>query len=125
VRIEQSRSLAELPLEVIDQAIHTVKDITANAESGAWSAVLLFTGVFIVDKVHVLLPWSPLREISKGVIARDCLQLVKTWVLGKMASAILLLDMKTRELWKTEWPMRCMQFLTKGLMPSDLALLRG
>jgi hypothetical protein len=122
VRVSQAPSLAELPFEIIERAIYTVKDIFTASGSDAWSAVLLFTGVYCVDsKTHVLLPWSPLREISKDVVSRDHLQLAKTWLLDKMASAILALDKQTRELWKTEWPLRCVLFLTKGLISYDLA----
>jgi hypothetical protein len=102
-----------------------VKDIFTTSGSDAWSAVLLFTGVYSVDsKTHVLLPWSPLHEISKDIMSGDHLQLAKTWLLDRMASAILALDKQTRELWKTEWPLRCVLFLTKGLIPYDLAFAR-
>ena len=116
--------MAELPFEIVEEAINTVKDLFFRAKSDAWSAVLLLTGVFNMDdKTHVLLPWSPLREISTDIIAGDYPQLAKTWLLDKMASAILALDKKARELWKMEWPVRCVQFLTKGRIPNGHVLL--
>ncbi|OCL09185.1 hypothetical protein AOQ84DRAFT_221144 [Glonium stellatum] len=118
MRITQPPSLAELPFEIVKEAISTVKDLFVQAESDAWSAVLLLTGVFNMDgKTYVLLPWSPLRENSTDIIAGDYPQLAKTWLLDKMASAILELDKKARELRKTEWPVRCVQFLRKGYCP--------
>lgn len=124
VRISEPPSLAELPLEVVEQAVHTVKDHFAGAENDAWSAVLLLSGVFNVDsKTYVLLPWSPLYEISKDIVAENYPRLAKEWVLEKMASAILVLDEKARELLRIEWPARCPRFLVKGLIPNDLVLL--
>ena len=124
MRITQPPSLAELPLEIVEEAINTVKDLFIRAESDAWSAVLLLTGVFNMDgKTYVLLPWSPLREISSDITG-DYPQLAKTWLLNKMASAILALDKKARELWNMEWPLRCVQFLTKGRIPNGHVLLR-
>lgn len=123
VRISEPPSLAELPLEVVEQAIHTVKDIFAGAENDAWSAVLLLTGVCNVDsKTYVLLPWSPLYKISKDTVAENYPRLAKEWVLDKMVSAVLVLDEKARELLKIEWPARCPRFLTKGLIPNYLVL---
>ena len=101
-----------------------VKDLFIRAESDSWSVVLLLTGVFNMDgKTYVLLPWSPLREISTDIIAGDYPQLAKTWLLDKMASAILTLDEKARELWRMEWPLRCVQFLAKGQTPNGHVLL--
>jgi hypothetical protein len=113
--------LAELPIGVIEQAIHTVRDIFAGVGSDAWSAVLLLTGVFNVDdKTHVLLPWSPLCKTS-DIMVNDQ-RLVKDWLLQKMASVILGLDEKAKELLRIE-PVRCPRFLAKGLIPNDLVLL--
>jgi hypothetical protein len=119
VRITQPSSWAELPFEIVNEAINTVKDLFVRAESDARSIVLLLTGVFNMDgKAYVLLPWSPLHEISTDIVAGDYPQLAKTWLLDKMASAILVLDEKARELWKMEWPPRCVQFLAKGRTPT-------
>jgi hypothetical protein len=116
--------LAELPFEIVEEAINTVKDLFVRAENDTWSTVLLLTGIFNVDgKTHVLLPWSPLREISTDIVARDYPQLAKTWLLDKMASTMLALDKKARELWKMEWPVRCALFLTKGRIPNGHVLL--
>jgi len=124
VRITQPPSFAELPVEIVEEAINTVKDLFVRVEGDAWSAVLLLTGVFNMDgKTYVLLPWSPLREVSTDIIAGDYPQLAKTWLLDKIASAILALDEKARELWKMEWPVRCVQFLTKGRIPNGHVLL--
>ena len=124
MRITQPPSLAELPFEIVKEAINTVKDLFIRAESDSWSVVLLLTGVFNMDgKTYVLLPWSPLREISTDIVSGDYPQLARTWLLDKMASAILALDEKARELWKMEWPLRCAQFLAKGRTPNSHVLL--
>jgi hypothetical protein len=126
VRISEPPSLAELPLEVVEQAIDTVKDIFAGAENDAWSAVLLLSGVFNVDsKTYVLLPWSPLYGISKDIGTENYPRRAKEWVLEKMASAVLVLDEKAKELLKIERPVRCPWFLTKGLIPNYYLVLLG
>lgn len=124
MRITQPPSLAEIPFEIVEEAINTVKDFFVQAESDAWSAVQLLTGVFNMDgKTHILLPWSPLHEMPTDIIAGDYPQLAKTWLLDKMSSAILALDKNARELWKMERPVRCVLFLTKGWITNGHVLL--
>ncbi|KAI9731582.1 MAG: hypothetical protein M1834_004702 [Cirrosporium novae-zelandiae] len=116
-RMVQASSLAELPFEIVEEAISTVKGLFSGPKNDAWSVALLFTGVFDMDaasETYILLPWSPLRQTSTDTDTRNYPQLAKEWLLDEMASAILILDEKAKKLYSMEWPVRCVWFMTKG-----------
>lgn len=106
-----------LPFELIEEAINFSKDIILRDDSEAKRTVFLITGVLLTkdpEKPFVLLPWSPLSETITDASAVDLAQMATQWVLNRLASAVLLLDSKSWDLFKQKYPRRCLQYLSKG-----------
>jgi hypothetical protein len=113
----QASDLDVLPFKMIQEAIKVSKDLALKGDSKARRTILLLTGVWTTDdskKPSFLLPWSPLREAITDASAVDLTQTAKQWVLDRLASAILALDIKADELFKKKHPLRCSQYLLKG-----------
>ncbi|KAF7505465.1 hypothetical protein GJ744_000712 [Endocarpon pusillum] len=62
----------------------------------------------------ILLNWSPLHEIAAKINIHEYPRLAKQWFLREFGSMMLRLDTILRDLWKSEWPVRCAYFLTQG-----------
>lgn len=102
---------------MIQEAIKVSKDLALKGDSKARRTILLLTGVWTTNdpkKPSILLPWSPLHKTIVDASAVDVTQIAKQWVLNRLASAILALDMKADELFKKKHPLRCSQYLLKG-----------
>ena len=115
--IAQAATLNEIPYEMIQQAIKILRDLALKDDRLAWSTTLLLLGLWENNnpqEPYVLLPWSPLRQTLSRSHTVDFPRMAKQWVLDQMASAILALDIKARNLWRLKWPVRCVQFLVKG-----------
>ena len=113
-------SLDLLPFEAISEAICIVKDLVLKSDGQAQSTILLLTGLWKFSDAqdrYLLLPWSPLDRSMTDIRILDALELAKRFILDKLASAILALDAKVRDLWKEKWPESCVQFMTIGFCP--------
>ena len=62
-----------------------------------------------------LLGWSPLRTAVPDAGTVDLMQIAKQWILDRLASTILALDTKLRELFAKKHPARCWQYHLKGI----------
>lgn len=118
--MSEESSLDDLPFEAFLEAIRTIKDLVLKSDGQAQSAFLLLTGLWkfsdAQDRYH-LLPWSPLNGSLTHTRILDGLKVAKQWILDELASAILVLNAKGRDLWKEKWPRCCVQFMTIGFCP--------
>ena len=115
--VDSISALKELPFGAIEAASTKAEIICSQTESTHDPLILLLTGIMEVDhetKPFVLLPWSPLREGAANVNADEYPRLAKQWFLGELGRTMLALDTILRKLWKSEWPVRCAHFLTRG-----------
>ena len=97
-------------------------------DEGAWDMVLLLAGVWKDNgsgSSHAVLEWSSFRPLSEGVAAKDIIQKVKEWILVKLSTALLLLELQAKKEFALKWPARCLYFLTLGTPPRlESALIR-
>lgn len=76
---------------------------------------LLFTEILKIDRKtnhFVLLFWSPLRTAELKVKIDEYSRFAIQWLLERITSVILAFDAKSRNLWKLNWSMRCVNYLT-------------
>ena len=118
--ITGAKDLSDLPFEMMREAIELTRDLILNKKGNALEIVLLLAGLWKPANGNgrvMVLPWSPLREMLANISSSDYTKVVKQRVLDDLASAILALDTKARDLWKEKWPKRCAQFITIGICP--------
>ena len=118
--ITEAKDLSDLPFEMMREAIELTRDLILNKKGNALEIVLLLAGLWGPANGNgrlMVLPWSPLREMLANISSSDYTKVVKQRVLDDLASAILALDTKARDLWKEKWPKRCAQFITIGICP--------
>ena len=119
--VEIVAKLDDMPLDTL-QGVSTMAETVSSDNEAMHSALILLTGIMEVDyetKPFILLPWSPLHEVAANVKATDYPRLANEWFLGKVGHLMLSLDLKLRDLWKLEWPVRCVYFLTRGTCNKD------
>lgn len=115
--VDDIEQLQEIPFQTLQTALKMAKDLSSSAGSCKNPLALLLTGVLEIDRKAnhcVLLPWSPLRTAAPKVRATEYPQVATQWLLERIASIILAFDVKSRDLWRLEWPLRCANFLTFG-----------
>ena len=118
--ITGAKDLSDLPFEMMREAIELTRDLILNKNGNALEIVLLLAGLWKPANGNgrlMVLPWSPLREMLANISSTDYIKVVKQRILDDLASAILALDTKARDLWKEKWPKRCAQFITIGICP--------
>lgn len=79
--------------------------------------MLLLAGVWQTDDVpkkYIPLPWSPLCEAGNDNYQGDAVLEARKWILEQTASAFLTLDSIARDLWRSKWPVHCLQHLHHG-----------
>ena len=118
--ITQAKNLDDLPFELMREAIDFVRNLVGNNPTDAMRILLLLTGLWksdITKDQYILLPWSPLRGLLVDMSTVDVKIVAKKYFLDGLVSAVLAMDTAARELWKSKWPPRCVQFLTLGSCP--------
>lgn len=114
-------TLDGIPFDAIETAFRIAEIISSPIERQRDPLTLLLTGVMEVDhetKPFILLTWSPLHEAAAGLNANEYPRLAEEWFLCKFGSMILRLDAVLKNIWRTEWPVRCAHFLTRGFCNS-------
>lgn len=99
--------------------IDITKTLSSLAEGGENIPTLLFTGVLEINRGTnhwILLPWSPLQAAITVPNARkeEYPRVATQWLLERVGSFILDLDLSLRDLWRVEWPVRCANYLTSS-----------
>ncbi|KAL9606788.1 MAG: hypothetical protein Q9179_000078 [Wetmoreana sp. 5 TL-2023] len=115
--VEDVEQLREVPFQALQAALNMAKYLSSSAESCQNPLALLLTGVLKIEHkaTHfVLLSWSPLRAAASKVRTDEYPRVATQWLLERIASVILTLDTKSRDLWRLEWPVRCVNYLTFG-----------
>lgn len=110
-------TLDGIPFNAIELASRMAENISSATERTHAPLILLLTGVMEVDhetKPFILLTWSPLHEAAANLNANEYPRLAYQWFLYKFGSMVLRLDAILRNLWRSEWPVRCAHFLTRG-----------
>ena len=115
--VDSISALNGIPFEAIEVAFRKAEIVSSQTESTHDPLILLLAGIMKVDhetKPFVLLPWSPLYESAVNVNADAYPRLAKQWLLSKLGRTMLVLDTILRQLWRSEWPVRCGHFLARG-----------
>ena len=115
--VEDIEQLREVPFQTLQAALNIAKYLSSSAESCQNLLALLFTGVLEIDRKanrFVLLSWSPLRTAAPKIRDNEYPRVATQWLLERIASVILAFDAKSRDLWRLEWPVRCVNYLTFG-----------
>ncbi|KAL8732005.1 MAG: hypothetical protein Q9181_004094 [Wetmoreana brouardii] len=115
--VEDVEQLREVPFQTLQAALNMAKYLSSSAESCQNPIALLLTGVLKIEHKanhFVLLSWSPLRAAAPNVRTDEYPRVATQWLLERIASVILAFDTKSRDLWRLEWPVRCVNYLTFG-----------
>ena len=115
--LDEITTLDGVPFEAIEAVLRKAEFISSKTESSYDPLILLFTGVMEVEhgtKPYVLLPWSPFHENSTNIKADEYPRLANQRLFFELGSTMLALDTMLRKLWRSEWPVRCAHFLTRG-----------
>ena len=115
--ITQASTLDDLPFEMIQEAFTFVKNLCIYKGEENVRIVLLLTGVWKLESgkgLYHVLPWSPLLGELTNVSAAETINFVMRQLLDRLVSSVFALDTKSRELFKSEWPKRCVPFITVG-----------
>ena len=112
-------TLEGIPFDAIEAATRMAEIVSSLTEPTSDQFTLLLTGVMQVDhetKPFILLPWSPFHddEAAINLNANEYPRLANQWFFRRFGSMILRLDAVLRNLWRSEWPVRCARFLTRG-----------
>ena len=78
---------------------------------------LLLAGIWQNDDVsrkYITLPWSPLCKAGIERYEGDAVLEARRGILEQTASAFLTLDIIARDLWRSKWPLKCLQHLHLG-----------
>ena len=115
--VEDVKQLRDVSFQILQAALGMAKDLSSTIESRQRPLALLLTGVLEIDRranQFILLSWSPLRAAAPEAAASEYPHLAGQWLLERIASVVLAFDVKARGLWRIEWPVRCVNYLTTG-----------
>lgn len=110
------KQLREAPFRILQAALDLAK-LLSSAQSCQNPLALLLAGVLEIDRKanhFVLLSWSPLRTAAPTVRTDEYPRVATQWLLERIASVILAFDARSRDLWRVEWPLRCVNYLIFG-----------
>ena len=116
--VTQVSNLDDMPFELMQQAVGTVKDLILKEDKQMQSITFVLTGIWTLSgppKSCVLLPWSPFYRNLTDLTTANVLRVVKKWIVDKIASTMLAVDRKARVLWNSKWRARCVYHLTTGV----------
>lgn len=115
--VEDVEQLREAFFRILQTALNLAKHLSSSAESCQTPLALLLTGVLEIDHKanhFILLSWSLLRTAAPKAKTDEYPRLATQWLLERIASVILAFDAKLRDLWRLEWPVRCVNYVTLG-----------
>lgn len=111
--------IADIPFELIHDAMEAIKSLLKETEGPSWSALLLLTGVFrdSASDLCMLLSWSPLHgAIPPHLEGNEFPSIARQWLLDRVSEGVTFLNERSKELWKLAWPPRCLNYLTRGIL---------
>ena len=95
-------------------ASEVVLNLVSKDVEHAKTMTLLLAGIWQtgdVPRKYIPLPWSPLSEAGNENYQGDAVLEARKWILEQTTSAFLTLDIIARDLWRSKWPMTCLQHL--------------
>ena len=98
-------------------ASEVVLDLALGKGEQAKGITLLLAGVWQTDDIprkYVPLAWSPLCKAGDDDYQGDVVLEARKGMLEQTASAFFTLEMAARDLWKSKWPVQCIQHLSRG-----------
>ena len=106
-----------IPREAFHEASGFILNLVLKDGEQAKNMMLLLAGIWQTGDVarkYIPLPWSPLREAGNENYQGDAVLEARKWILEQTASAFLTLDIIARDLWRSKWPVQCLQHLHRG-----------
>ena len=106
-----------IPFEAFHVASQVILNLALGEGEQAKVMTLLLAGVWQTDEIpkkYVPLAWSPLCKAGNEDYQGDAFLEARKGILEQIASAFLTLDMTARDLWKSKWPVQCIQHLSRG-----------
>ena len=103
-----------IPFEAFHVTSQVILNIALKKGEQAKAMTSLLAGIWQTDDVprkNIPLPWSPVCETGNENYQGDAILEARDWILKQTVSAIFTLDIIARDLWRSKWPVTCLQHL--------------
>ena len=94
-----------------------ILNVALRGGEQAKAMTLLLAGVWQTDDIprkHLPLPWSTICKAGYEQYEGEAVLEARKGILEQSSSAFLTLDIIARDLWRSKWPMQCLQHLYRG-----------
>ena len=98
-------------------ASEVILNLALGEGEQAKAMTLLLAGIWqtdVIPRKYIPLMWSPLCKAGNENCQGDAVLEARNWILEQTASAFLTLDFIARDLWRSKWPVQCIQHLYRG-----------